>query len=98
MKHRKRIQQPWSLLLQLLSLLFLVIALAGPRLGSDQAGRDHVLIIDTSAWMGARAGRTTLIDEARAGARAVCEGSVVAGSGHDCSGRCFGYSCDGVRV
>lgn len=70
MKHRKRIQQPWSLLLQLLSLLFLLIALAGPRLGSDDSGRDHVLILDTSAWMGARSGRTTLIDEARAAARA----------------------------
>jgi hypothetical protein len=70
MKHRKRIQQPWSLLLQLLSLLFLLIALAGPRLGPDDSGRDHILILDTSAWMGARAGRTTLIDEARAAARA----------------------------
>ena len=70
MKHRKRIQQPWSLLLQLLSLLFLVIALAGPRLGTDDKGRDHVVILDTSAWMGARLGRTILIDEARAAARA----------------------------
>ena len=70
MKHRKRIQQPWSLLLQLLSLLFLLIALAGPRLGSIDSGRDHVVILDTSAWMGARAGRTSLIDEARAAARA----------------------------
>jgi hypothetical protein len=70
MKHRKRIQQPWSLLLQLLSLLFLLIALAGPRLGPNDSGRDHVLILDTSAWMGARSGRTTLIDEARAAARA----------------------------
>jgi hypothetical protein len=70
MKHRKRIQQPWSLLLQLVSLLFLVIALAGPRLGSNDAGRDHVVILDTSAWMGARAGRTILMDEARAAARA----------------------------
>ena len=70
MKHRKRIQQPWSLLLQLLSLLFLVIALAGPRLGSDDKGRDHVVILDTSAWMGARTGRTILMDEARAAARA----------------------------
>jgi hypothetical protein len=70
MKHRKRIQQPWSLLLQLLSLLCLLIALAGPRLGTDDKGRDHVVILDTSAWMGARAGRTTLIDEARQAARA----------------------------
>lgn len=70
MKHRKRIQQPWSLLLQLLSLLFLLIALAGPRLGPNDAGRDHVVILDTSAWMGARSGRTILMDEARAAARA----------------------------
>ncbi len=70
MKHRKRIQQPWSLLLQILSLLFLLIALAGPRLGSDDTGRDHVVIVDTSAWMGARTGRTSLMDEARAAARA----------------------------
>jgi hypothetical protein len=70
MKHRKHIQQPWSLLLQLLSLLCLLIALAGPRLGSDESGRDHVLILDTSAWMGARMGRTTLMDEARAAALA----------------------------
>jgi hypothetical protein len=69
MKHRKRIQQPWSLLLQLLSLLFLLIALAGPRLGSDDSGHDHVLILDTSAWMGARTARTILMDEARAAAR-----------------------------
>jgi hypothetical protein len=70
MKHRKRIQQPWSLLLQLLSLLFLLIALAGPRLGPEDSGRDHVLVLDTSAWMGARTGRTTLAEEARAAARA----------------------------
>ncbi|HTB14957.1 MAG TPA: VWA domain-containing protein [Bryobacteraceae bacterium] len=70
MKHRKRIQQPWSLLLQLLSLLFLLIALAGPRLGTDDSGRDHVLILDTSAWMGARNGRTNLEDAARVAARA----------------------------
>ena len=70
MKHRRRIQQPWSLLLQLLSLLCLLIALAGPRLGSSDSGRDHVLILDTSAWMGARAGRATLMDEARSAALA----------------------------
>jgi von Willebrand factor type A domain/Aerotolerance regulator N-terminal len=70
MKHRKRIQQPWSLLLQILSLLFLLIALAGPRLGTDDTGRDHVLVLDTSAWMGARVARTTLMDESRAAALA----------------------------
>jgi hypothetical protein len=65
MKHRKRIQQPWSLLLQILSLICLIIALAGPRLGTDDSGLDHVLLLDTSAWMGARVNRTNLMDEAR---------------------------------
>jgi hypothetical protein len=70
LKHRKRIQQPWSLLLQIISILLLLLALAGPHLGTDQdSGRDHVLILDTSAWMGARARQGTLMDEARASAR-----------------------------
>src|SRR6201986_4112450 len=56
LSHRRRIQQPWSLLLQLLSLLLLLLALAGPRWGFEGAGRDHVLILDTSAWMGSQAG------------------------------------------
>ena len=33
LKHRRRIQQPWSLLLELISLALLLIALAGPRIG-----------------------------------------------------------------
>jgi von Willebrand factor type A domain/Aerotolerance regulator N-terminal len=68
-KHRRRIQQPWSLLLQLFSLLLLVLAIAQLRFGSrDSASRDHVLLLDTSAWMGARAGDRTLMDQARADA------------------------------
>src|ERR1700730_11021419 len=56
LKHRRRIQQPWSLLLQLLSLILLLLALAGPRWGgSEGSARDHVLILDTSAWMGSQA-------------------------------------------
>ncbi|HVO98409.1 MAG TPA: VWA domain-containing protein [Bryobacteraceae bacterium] len=70
MKHRRRIQQPWSLLLQIVSLLCLLIALAGPVLGPSDSSRDHVLILDTSAWMAARTGRATLSDEARAAALA----------------------------
>ncbi|MDQ6666157.1 MAG: VWA domain-containing protein [Acidobacteriota bacterium] len=63
---RKRVQQPLSLLLQLLSMLLLLLAIAQLRLGV-QGGkpRDHVLILDTSAWMDARAGKTTLMDTAR---------------------------------
>jgi hypothetical protein len=71
MKHRRKIQQPWSLLLQLLSLLLLMLAIAQLRLGSpDRTSRDHVLLLDSSAWMGARSGNTRLIDQARARARA----------------------------
>src|SRR5580704_558414 len=70
LKHRRRIQQPWSLLLQLVSIALLLLALAGPRWGGDEdSGRDHVLILDTSAWMGARTRTGMLIDEARIAAR-----------------------------
>src|SRR5258706_2577269 len=71
LKHRRRIQQPWSLLLQLISLALLLTALAGPQWGgADHSSRDHVLIIDTSAWMGARTGQGSLLDDARSQARA----------------------------
>ncbi|MBZ5634738.1 MAG: VWA domain-containing protein [Acidobacteriia bacterium] len=71
LKHRRRIQQPWSLLLQLLSLALLLTAIAGPQLGIfDVAGRDHVIVLDTSAWMGSRVGQGILMDQAKANARA----------------------------
>jgi von Willebrand factor type A domain/Aerotolerance regulator N-terminal len=67
---RKHIQQPWSLLLQLLGMGLLLMAIAQLRFGSpDQAGRDHVVILETSAWMGARSGGRTLMDAARDRAR-----------------------------
>src|SRR5579864_1954814 len=67
---RRRIQQPWSLLLQLLSMALLLLALAQLRFGSPEAaGRDHVLLLETSAWMGARTGNRTLMDVARDRAR-----------------------------
>jgi hypothetical protein len=70
LKHRRKLQQPWSLILQLLSLLFLLLAIAQLRLGSPaRMARDHVLILDTSAWMGTRLGQNRLIDQARASAR-----------------------------
>ncbi len=65
LKHRRRIQQPWSLLLQLISLALLLLAVAGPRWGALQNARDHVLILDTSAWMGARTRTGTLMDQAK---------------------------------
>src|SRR5580698_6682897 len=52
---RKHIQQPWSLLLQLIGMALLLLAIAQLRFGSPaQAGRDHVIVLDTSAWMAAR--------------------------------------------
>lgn len=67
--HRRRIQQPWSLFLQLLSLALLLTAIAGPTLGVfDGPGRDHVVIIDTSAWMGSLTAQGSLLDQAKANA------------------------------
>lgn len=73
LKHRRRIQQPWSLLLQLVSLALLLFAIAGPHFGIiDSAGLDHVVILDTSAWMGSTipGQQGILMDTARAAARA----------------------------
>ncbi len=68
---RRHIQQPVSLLLQLISMLLLLLAIAQLRLGSDGGQpRRHVVILETSAWMNARAGRQTLMDRARDRARA----------------------------
>ncbi|HKD08790.1 MAG TPA: BatA and WFA domain-containing protein [Bryobacteraceae bacterium] len=69
---RRRIQQPLSLLLQILGMAFLLLALAEFQFGGAlNKRRDHVLILDTSAWMGAglpnRPG-ATLMDLARANA------------------------------
>src|SRR5580698_733292 len=67
---RKHITQPWSLLLQLAGMALLLLAIAQLRLGAPaQAGRDHVVILETSAWMGARSGNRTLMDLARERAR-----------------------------
>ncbi len=53
-RHRRRVDQPWSLILQLLAILCLLLAIAQPRWGTRLlGGRDHVLLLDTSAWMGA---------------------------------------------
>ncbi len=68
--HRRHLQQPWSLLLQILSVLLLLLALGQLRFGgARRTVRDHVLLVDTSAWMGARGGSGRLIEAARAAAR-----------------------------
>lgn len=70
-QQRKKIQQPLSLLLQLLSMALLLLAIAQLRWGSLETGsRDHVLVMDTSAWMAARIGRITNMDQARTAAKA----------------------------
>jgi len=68
---RRRISQPWSLILQLISMALLILAIAQLRLGSPlQAGRDHVIVLDVSAWMSARStNNRTLMDDARTRAR-----------------------------
>lgn len=64
-QRRRRIDQPLSLLLQLLALALLLLAIAQPRLGSpDTSGRDHVLLLDTSAWMAATGPQGPLAAEA----------------------------------
>src|SRR5665213_2026957 len=69
---RTRIQQPFSLLLQLLGMALLLLAIAQFQFGGRRnARRDHVLILDTSAWMGAalpNRSDLTLMDQARANA------------------------------
>ncbi len=68
---RRRIQQPFSLLLQLASIVLLRLAIGQLRLGAPaSAPRDHILILDTSAWMAARTSTRSLMDLARERARA----------------------------
>jgi hypothetical protein len=71
---RSRIQQPLSLFLQLLGMLLLLLAIAEFQFGGRfNARRDHVLVLDNSAWMGAalpNRPNATLMDLARASALA----------------------------
>ncbi len=68
--HRRRIRQPWSLILQLLTMALLLLAIGQLHFGRRApSGRDHVLILDVSAWMGARLGDAPVMETARARAR-----------------------------
>jgi hypothetical protein len=63
---QRRIQQPWSLLLQILALLALLAALADIRWTSNTLrSLDHVLVLDSSAWMQARVDGQVLMDRAK---------------------------------
>jgi hypothetical protein len=67
---RRHINQPWSLILQLVSMALLLLAIGQLRIGTPaRAGRNHVIVLDTSAWMAARSGNHTLMDLARERAR-----------------------------
>jgi Aerotolerance regulator N-terminal/von Willebrand factor type A domain len=51
---RRKMHEPWSLLLQLLSLLLLLLAISRVQLGKRASlGSDHVLLIDTGSWTAA---------------------------------------------
>ena len=70
-RRRRRIREWPSMLLQLAGIALLLLAVAQLRWGSPApAAHDHVLILDTSAWMGARSARGPLIEQARSAARA----------------------------
>jgi hypothetical protein len=60
---RKRMREPWSFVLQLLSMLLLLLAIAQLQWGVRQRrSRNHILLLDTSAWTGERAGQGTVLD------------------------------------
>ena len=68
-RSRRHMQQPWSLLLQLLSLTLLLLAIADLQWGSRSARpSDHVLLLDTSSWAGAQLspGNSVMDEERRA--------------------------------
>jgi hypothetical protein len=72
-RRHKKLQQPLSLLLQIVAMLLLLLAVADLRFGSfGGPRRHHVLILETSAWMNAAAagGNGALLDAARLGAEA----------------------------
>ena len=70
---RKRMREPWSLLLQLVGMTLLLLAIAQLQWGARGLhGRDHVLLLDTSAWSAARSPAGTVLDlEKRAAQRYV---------------------------
>ncbi len=63
-RSRKRVNQPLSLLLQLVSLVLLLLAIAQLQVGHRlAAGRSHVLMIDTSAWSSAHTETSLVLNE-----------------------------------
>ncbi len=70
-QRQRKIQQPWSLLLQLLAALFLLLAIADFRWGLGDTPRHHAIILDGSAAMLYRsASGANAMDQARQSALA----------------------------
>ena len=68
---RRRVREPWSLILQLASLLLLLLALAQLQWGTrSRRGQDHVLLMDTSSWARSHAASQTVLDQEKQTARA----------------------------
>ena len=69
-RSRRRVRDPWSLILQLLSLLCLLLALAQLQWGTHaRRGEDHVLLIDTSSWSRSHLAGQPLLDREKGMAR-----------------------------
>ncbi len=64
LQSRRRMRDPWSLLLQLLGIVLLLLAIAQLQWGSKRwRGHDHVLLLDTSAWSAAVFAGSTVLNE-----------------------------------
>ncbi|MCU1342209.1 MAG: hypothetical protein JWN92_1632 [Candidatus Acidoferrum typicum] len=71
---RRRLREPWALLAQVLFLMFLILALANPRLGVTYEGRSVVIVFDTSIWSQVRPqGESPWIDGERKEAQRVLD-------------------------
>ncbi|MGA8029794.1 MAG: VWA domain-containing protein [Bryobacteraceae bacterium] len=69
-QRRRRVREPWSLILQLISLVLLLLAIAQMQWGSRaRQARDRVLLLDTSAWTAERAADGILLDREKTAAR-----------------------------
>jgi len=69
-QRRRRVREPWSLVLQLVSLMMLLLAIAQLQWGSrERRGRYCVLLLDTSAWAAQRLGGVSLLDREKQAAQ-----------------------------
>ncbi len=70
---RRKMRDPWSLALQLFSLLLLLLAISRVQWGGrDRRSHDHVFLIDTSSWTAARVAAdptSTVLDREKSLAR-----------------------------